>query len=360
MIPLFKVRMAAAASEIVGRTLHSGVVTQGPRVEEFEEALRTVLGASVLTVNSGTSAITLALHLSGVGPGDEVVVTPMTCTATVCPIVTRGARPVWADIDPLTGLIDPADVARKTTELTRAVVAVDFGGRPCDYAALKAAAPDIPLIVDAAHSFGATYHGEPIARCPDADYVCWSFQAIKHLTTGDGGAIRVPSGQVERAKRLRWFGLDRVPFAGLVGAREAGYKFHMNDIAASIGLANLPEAMRSVEDHRRNAAAYAMLLASCHRVVLPPPSAESSWWLYPILVDDREAFIAHMAARGVECNPVHGRADAHASFQFPAGPLPGVDYYATREVAIPVGWWLGPQEIAFVAEAVARFDGRGW
>lgn len=351
MISLFKVSMADDAAARVADVLASGYIGQGEQVERFEAALQQLLGtpAPPLTVNSCTSAIDLALHLIGLRPGDEVITTPVTCTATNSPIVNRGATPVWADVNPLTGLIDPADVARKLTPRTRAIVAVDWGGALCDYAALKKWS--VPVIQDAAHSLGAGIGG---------DYVCWSFQAIKHLTTGDGGALWCPAYDMERARLLRWYGLDRrskADFRCEQNIQEAGYKYHMNDIAASIGLANLPHVENLIGAHQFNAAEYNCRLNGAPGVVLPPWSDASSWWLYTLLVEDRAAFIAHLAERGVASSPVHARNDTHAAFHFPNGPLPGVDVFASRNVAIPVGWWLSAADRRQIIEAVRAWTG---
>ena len=159
--------------------MYSGQVGQGPRVEEFEAALAPVLGnRNVLAVNSGTSALQLALRLAGVR-GGSVVTTPMTCAATVLPVLAEGARPVWADIDPATGNIDPLDAERKLAPDTRAVLAVHWGGQPCDMGALMGlgARHGVPVIVDAAHALGASWAGEP-AGSPAADVTCFSLQAI--------------------------------------------------------------------------------------------------------------------------------------------------------------------------------------
>lgn len=338
MIPLFKVAMSPEASARVAEVLRSGYIGQGGMVEAFEQALMDLLDVPrpPLTTNSCTSAIDLALHLIGVGPGDEVITTPMTCTATNSPIVTRGAIPVWADVDPLTGLIDPADVARKITRKTRAIMAVDWGGALCDYAALKKWG--VPVIQDAAH------HLSP----PQGDYVCWSFQAIKFLTCGDGGALWCPPEQMERARLLRWYGLDRrskADFRCEQNIVEVGYKYHMNDIAAAIGLANIGAAKELIGKHRENAAYYDQAFGR-------PWDYRSAWWLYTLLVEDRPGFIAHMTERGVACSPVHARNDTHAAFHFPNGPLPGADYFASRNVAIPVGWWLSADDRRHVIEAV--------
>lgn len=366
-IPLFKVFMADDAPARVAEVLQSGYIGQGPKVDAFEAALERefVSDGPILTVNSCTAALDLALHLCDVGPGDYVLSTPMTCTATNGVIVRRGARIIWADVDPVTGLLSPESVKRRMWDAPRkpkAIMAVDWGGRACDYHALRQAAPNVPIIEDAAHAPLAQYHGRPIAYM-GGDYVCWSFQAIKHLTTGDGGALKVPAEQVERARLLRWYGLDRTKgdsFRCSQDIAEVGYKYHLNDIAAAIGLTNLPHLADVVYRHRQNARLYHEAFAELPLAsgVLPPPTDPgSSWWLYTLLVPERDTFIAHLASRGIAASPVHARNDRHPGFSGPSaeGALPGVDVFAAHEVAIPVGWWLSDQDRWRVIDAVREW-----
>jgi perosamine synthetase len=347
MIRLFKVAMNPAAKYEVAEVLQSGFIGQGPKVEEFEQAFGHLVDAPYppLSTNSCTSALDLALHLIGVGRYDQVISTPMTCTATNGVIVNRRASIVWADVHPETGLISAEDVERKITPRTKAIMAVDWGGRPCDYEHLKSFG--IPVIEDAAHSLLAKIDGESIAR-RGGDYVAWSFQAIKHLTTGDGGALLAPPEQMERARLLRWYGLDRrssESFRCSQDIEEAGFKYHMNDIAAAIGLANLELARQNVYAHRLNASTYSEVLSA-------EEDWESSWWLYTVLVDDRDHFIREMAERGIEASPVHSRNDHHRAFRFDSGPLPGVDYFASHEVAVPVGWWLDEDDLERICDGL--------
>jgi perosamine synthetase len=203
VIDLFRPFMSGQAKAAVAETLTPDKLTgrlyigEGPRSDEFEAAFTNYVRAphDVVLTNSCTSALDLAAQLCGVGLGSEVITTPMTCTATNGVLANRGARIVWADVDPITGLIDPMDVARKITPKTRAIMAVDWAGRSCDYATLRHFAETarhgglfnpIPIIQDAAHHLGVD-----LSR-PHGDYVCWSFQAIKHMTTGDGGALLTP------------------------------------------------------------------------------------------------------------------------------------------------------------------------
>jgi dTDP-4-amino-4,6-dideoxygalactose transaminase len=360
VIPLFKVLMSPDAPARVKETLESGYIGQGKKCEEFEAALEEAYGQRVLMTNSCTSAIDLALHLCGVGQGDEVITTPVTCTATNTHIVLRGARPVWADVDPVTGLIDPKDVEREVTRRTRAIIAVDFGGRSCDYLGLRKVARKfaVYLIQDAAHR-GPLPIGEDDRI---GTHTVWSYQAIKFLTTGDGGGLSVIKDHFDRAKLLRWFGLDRdksESFRCSQDIEEAGYKYQSNDIAASIGLANLERAKQAVLIHQANAKFYCEAfksLSMAARGFLQVPSFDPTchYWLFPVLVEGgrQQEFIAHMAKNDIAASPVHARNDKHTAFNFPNGPLPGVDEFCSREVCIPVGWWLTEKDRDQIVQAV--------
>ena len=362
MIPLFKVAMSPDVLEPVAATLMSGYIGQGPRVDEFEAALVPWFGAPhVLTVNSGTSAIHLALRLAGVEAGDEVISTPMTCTATNEPILERGAKIVWADIDPLTANIDPADVERKITPKTKAIVVVHWGGYPCDLSELQAIAQrhGLKLIEDAAHAFGSRYKDAPIGS--HGDFVCFSFQAIKHLTTVDGGALVCRSPEdYRRGKLLRWYGIDRETprrdFRCEEDIVDYGYKFHMNDVCATIGLAQLNHIAEILAKHRANAKYFDEQLVDVPgmRRLRYKNDRQSAYWLYTILVERRIEFMAKMAEAGVTVSQVHARNDKHTMVRHFAMPLPGVDAFVAEQVSIPVGWWLTAEERAHVAASVRR------
>lgn len=353
-IPLFKVFMASDVQDYVMPVIQSGYIGQGAKVDEFEKQFEQLIDAprDVISVNSCTSALDLALHLIGVGPGDEVITTPQTCTATNGVIVNRGARPVWADIDPTTGNIDPSSIRKLITKKTKAIMAVDWGGLPSDYSALKSFG--FPVIEDAAHSLLATINGQSIAKS-GGDYVCWSFQAIKHLTTTDGGALLAPIGQVDRARLLRWYGLNRrskASFRCEQNIQEVGYKYHMNDVAAAVGLANISHMPRIVNAHRENARIYCDRLRDVLGVHVPTWTNESSWWLYTIRVSDRDAFMKFMSERDIDTSPVHARNDKHSAFNFYNGKLPGVTDFSSWAVAIPVGWWMSKEDIERVVCAI--------
>jgi len=353
-IPLFKVRMSMAAHESVGAVLKSGYIAEGPKVVAFEQELgKRFENDSLVVVNSATSALHLAMHLIGIGPGDEVITTAQTCIATNVAILHFGATPVFVDVDPLTGNICAQDVEDNLTAKTKAIIAVDWGGRPCDYRALRS--HGLPVIEDAAHALGTTYDGGHVAQ-KGGDYVVFSFQAIKHLTCGDGGALVVPRDQLERARKLRWFGLDRqtkMRFRFAQDVAEVGYKFHLNDIHAAIGLANLPGTEDALIKHRENAYRLHQALKDCAGITVPKYDARSSYWLFTILVNDPIDFIDKMAEKGIECSPAHTRNDVNTAFQGArkSKKLEGLEHFSKHQVSIPVGWWLTQNDIRLIVDA---------
>lgn len=356
MIPLFKVFMAGDVLDFLTPVLFSGYIGEGEKTKEFEEEIAMFIGnQNVVCTSSGTSALTIALRLAGVGYRDEVITTPMTCLATNMAILSLGAIPIWADI--LTdGTIDPKDVEMKITKRTKAIMCVDWGGLPCKLDELDFG---FPVIEDACQSLGGTYRGVPVGN--SADYVCFSFQAIKHISTADGGAIVIRDPEkVKEARLMKWFGLDRTTSTAMRCLQDPpmwGYKAQMNDILAAIGLANirwLPEILLKTKS---NADFYNFELRKAKNVLLPPldPDRESSYWLYTILVTDADKFIEYMGKAGIECSKAHTRNDDKTIFQPYRLPLPGTDYFDSHHVCIPVGWWLSETDLSYIVEVIKRY-----
>jgi dTDP-4-amino-4,6-dideoxygalactose transaminase len=367
MIPLFKVHMPEAVMGPLREVLLSGYIGQGKKVDEFEAALvKRVGNPRCLTLNNGTSGLHLALRLSGVGPGKNVVTTPMTCTATNEPILANGADIKWADINPMTGEIDPDDVVRKVDAKTAAIICVHWGGYPCDLASLNVIAfkYGIPLIEDAAHAFGASYRGKPIGSV--SDFTMFSFQAIKHLTTVDGGLLTCRmDDDYRRGKLLRWYGICREGRSGFrcePDIKEYGYKFHMNDVCATIGIVQLSYVDGILARHRDNARYYDMELADVFGVEPLAYDKErmSAYWLYTILVDGGvKEFEEFMGGKGVQVSPVHKRNDVHTMMvRFRDDHLPGVDEFERRQVSIPVGWWVTDEDRKTIADAIKEWSVR--
>ena len=380
MIPLFKVAMADEAADRVSETLRSGFIGQGPRVEEFETELKRRIGnPRVLTLNSGTSALHLALHLlrkadpargwPGLGPDDEVLTTPLTCTATNWPILANGLKLKWVDVNPNNLNMDPDDLAAQLSPRTRAIMLVHWGGYPVDLDRVRAV-QDLaqerygvrpPVIEDGAHAWASTYKGQPLGNHGNA--CTFSFQAIKHLTCGDGGALVLPDeANYRRGKLIRWYGIDRETerkdFRCEADIPEWGFKFHMNDISAAIGLENLRIVDRVIARHRANAHFYNERLRDVPgvRLLEDEPDRESSYWLYTIRVERRDDFNRKMTDAGIMVSRVHERNDLHSCAREFRRPLPQLEAVVKDMICIPVGWWVTDEQRDFIAETIRK----GW
>jgi len=346
-------------------TLHSGYITQGPKVEEFEGRVASFLGTdNVVALNSGTSALTLALRLADTKPGDEVISTAMTCTATNLPVLNCGATLLFADVDPISGNISPESIEKLITKKTKAILFVDWGGMPADLHEIVsiAKAHNLKVIEDAAHAFGAEYEGKKIGTI--ADFTCFSLQAIKHITTGDGGILTCKDTKdYERAKVLRWFGIDRSKL-GLdtridQDITEPGYKFHMNDLSATIGIAQMDYIDRIIQSHRKNAAYFDQHLDKYFVRQSEGTDRKSAWWLYTLLLPsmkERDEFKVFAMKKFIQANQVHKRNDEYTIFKdVKHKKLTGVDYFADRMVCIPVHWGLSDHDLKAIVDMCNAF-----
>ena len=356
MIPLFKVGMSEKASERVAEVLASGFIGQGKVVEEFEDALWKELKTKTrpVTVNSCTSAIDLALELIGVGPGDEIIATPQTCFASNVHIIHRKARIRWADIDPITGLMDPGSVKKLLTNKTKAIVAVNWAGKFADYGTLKTFG--VPVIEDAAHCWDI-FLDKDVVR---GDYICYSFQAIKFLTTADGGILICPQEKEAQARILRWYGLDRTKnesFRCTQNITNVGFKYHMNDVNASIGMANIIEAHYSVKASRMNAYDYIERVKN-PLLTLPEWDDTCSYWLFSMHVKAglKDHFTKYLADNGIASSPVHFRNDRYdTTIHFAEGPLPGVNSFTETQICIPNGFWVSREEVEHIIKVLNEY-----
>jgi perosamine synthetase len=343
------------------KVLYSGYVTQGPQVDKFEQQISKYLGTPfVATVNCGTSALHLALDFCDVNPGDEVISTPMTCTATNWPILAHHAKIVWADIDPDIGNIDPQSIKKSITKKTKAIMVVDWGGYPCDIDAIRKVAKGIPIIQDSAHAFGAEYKGKKVGTV--ADFTCFSFQAIKHLTTIDGGALCTRRKMFHRKAVLRRaLGIDRKnrskDYRLEKDIFDWGYKFNMNDVAAAIGIANFKHTKKILKKHRENGAYFRDQFKDLPKIELveEDKGSISSYWIFTMKVEDPEHFSDYMKKHNVMASQVHRRNDNHPLTRPYKKHLPGVDEFAKHMVCIPVGWWVSRKEREYIAKLVKKY-----
>lgn len=357
-LSMFKPYVNQKAIDLVAETLSSGWIGEGPKVQEFERRLGELLETAYpIAVNTGTAALHLALKLAGVDPGDEVITTAQTMLATSQAILASGAAPVYADVEYLTGNIEAADIAARITPRTRAVLCVDWGGYPCDYDAIATIARQHNLIIieDAAHAIGASYHGKAVGSL--VPFTCFSFQAIKHLTTGDGGLLCVSNEEdYHRAVRLRWYGIDRfqrVP--SILGepvwnVTELGYKYHMNDIAASIGLGNLEDFPRQLQRRRDIAATYQQRLRDVPGITVfqRADDRKSADWLYSIHVERREDFCRMMQSHGINVSVVHLRIDRNDICGGERRDLPNLDRFTDTHISLPLHPFLTDDDVDYI------------
>lgn len=363
---LFHTHVSEESIQLAADVLRSGFLNQGPMVDRFEQELATQLGwLNPVTVNSCTTAIHLALVLEGVGAGDEVILPPQTFIATGLAVLMTGAKPVFADIDE-NGNVLAASVRKKITGKTKAVIAVHWGGTPCEIEDVvnEAYAYNLPVIEDAAHALGAWFMGMPVGS-GHSDYACFSFQSIKTLTCGDGGALCVANTyKAQEARRRRWFGIDKKEMKRTeLGDRdydvtELGFKYHMNDLAAAVGLGNLHSLPSRLSLRTLNASYYRDKLGRVPGLRLPnvPAHVAPAWWLFTVKVHDRNNFVRAMTSRGVPCSVVDRRIDKNSVFGGPTPDLPGVEYFDAHQVSLPVHEGLTDDEVRKVADAVLK----GW
>lgn len=365
-IPLFKVFLPPR-EELMPRLeeiLYSGQISEGPPVAEFERRFGGYIGSpAVLSFYSGTAALHGALALAGVRPGDEVISTAMTAEPTNMAILHAGGKIVWADVDPANGNLSAASVADTITPRTRAVVVVHYGGIPASIDALRAVAAshNIPLIEDAAHALGARYAGRPIGT--HSEFVMFSLQAIKHMTTVDGGMLACNGAAdmpalLSRGRRFRWFGIDRDASRTEVDVAEVGYKYHMNNVAATIGMVQLDHISSVIARHIANGKYFDSALRNIRGLDLCrwEECAEPSYWFYTVLSDERDKLSRHLAAHGIASSQAHKRNDLHTVFAGSRCELPGLDEFYRRMIHIPCGWWLDDERREYIVDVIRR----GW
>ena len=237
-VTLFYPYISPKTSVNLNKILKSRWIGQGPMVEKFEKKFKAKFAKNnyAIATGSGTDALHLAYILAGIKKNDEVIAPVFTCTATNIPLLYIGAKIKFADIDPNTMNISIESVKKLLTKKTKAIIIVHYGGLPCDMDELKNLAKknNIPIIEDAAHALGAKYKNKNIGNI--SDFTIFSFQAIKHITTGDGGMLTINNKSLlAKAKRIRWFGIDREKKQQGIWSndiKEIGYKYQMTDIAA--------------------------------------------------------------------------------------------------------------------------------
>jgi perosamine synthetase len=365
-IVLFHPHIPKKAIANVTKVLKTRWIGQGPRVAEFETefAQRFAGKGTALAVGSGTDALHLAYILAGLQPGDEVITPVFTCTATNIPFLYMGVKIVFADIEPDTLNIDINHVRKLITPKTKAIVCVHYGGLPCDMDELWEIGKqhNIRIIEDAAHALGATYKGKYIGEV--SDFVMYSFQAIKHLTTGDGGMLVVQCPKlVEKGKRVRWFGIDRAAKQNGIWENditEIGYKYQMTDISAAIGLAGLEEFDAMLAHRKKLWAAYKKELknmAGIQLIGINYTDRKHAAWLCTVIVENRERLMQKLRAHGIESSQVHYRNDRYSIFGGRLeGAFPNMDSLEDNYLVLPLHTKMKVKDVTRICKVLAE----GW
>ena len=366
MIPFFITHISKDAPNRIQKVLESTFLSEGRLVREFEESLERRLSIpKAVSVNSGTSALHLGLVCGGIDEGDEVILPSQTFIASGLTILQQKAKPVFADINYETGNIDPSSIRSKITDRTKAIMPVHWAGYPCDMIEIQAIADEagIWVIEDAAHALGAMYNGHAIGSL--SRFSAFSFQAIKHITTGDGGLLACSDLEdASTARQKRWFGIDREKSSpSTLGEREydvntLGFKYHLNDYSAALGLANLADLDWILARRRQIAAKYRTELAQVGGVTLfeLTNDRDSAWWLFSMHVENRMDFIRALSNRGIPASVVHQGIHKNSIFLQKNADLPNQLRFDEDQVSIPIHQGLSDEDVEYIIDAINK----GW
>jgi perosamine synthetase len=354
----------------VVEALRSGWLTTGPAVSQFESDLESVVGAPVAVLSSGTAALHAAYDAADVGPGTELITTPLTFVATAAMAVHLGAKVVFVDVDDETLSIDPGLAAAAITERTRVVSPVDYAGHPADLEPLLTAihAGGGLLVEDASHALGATYQEKPVGSI--ADMTIFSFHPVKAITTGEGGAVAsLDERLLEKVKRFRNHGMVREPESHVIQGQGAwhqevqhlGLNYRLPDPLAALGSSQLTKLKRFIEERTRLAERYSRILAGVDGVRLPiaRPGVTHAWHLYPvrILGGRRRLVFDHLRAQGIGVQvhylPVH-RHPVFASMGYRQGTCPIAEAAYEELISLPLFPRMNEDDQGRIVEELLR------
>ena len=366
-IVMFYPHVSQLAKKAVMEVLDTRWIGQGPKVKLFEESFSKKFASKLpaIAVGSGTDALHLSYILAGLKPGDEVIAPVFTCTATNIPFLYMGIKILFADIDRNTMNIDVNHVDQLMNKNVKAIVCVHYGGLPCEMDELEIIANkwNIPIIEDAAHAVGAKYKGLTIGSI--SDFTMFSFQAIKHITTGDGGMLIVKNKElIDKAERVRWFGIDRkAKQAGIWenDITEIGYKYQMTDIAAAMGISSLQEFDEVSALRKKLFQVYSAELSGYDRVQIVGndfSDREHAAWLFTIIVEDRFRLQEKLRENKIESNQVHFRNDRYSIFNdFSRGKeFPNMDLIEDKYLVLPLHTMMNENDVRRICSIIKS----GW
>ena len=374
MIPYGRQWIDEQDIEAVVKVLRSDWLTTGPMVEAFEESVAEFAGAKyAVAVSSGTAALHAAMSAVGVGPGDEVIIPPITFAATGNAVVFQGGTPVFADVNPDTLLIDPTKIVAKITPRTKAIVAVDYAGQPCDYDALRAIADrhDLVLVADACHALGAEYKGRKVGTL--ADLSVFSFYPVKHITTGEGGMVLANDTKfIAKMRRFRNHGIatDYHQRSELgtwyYEMVDLGYNYRISDFQCALGLSQLRKLPHWIARRQEIAKRYHEAIASISAVnpLCVSPEVFHAYHLYVIRLDldqlkaDRATIFTVLRHEGIGVNVHYIPVHLHPFYRmcFGTGPqlCPVAEATYEQILSLPIFPAMTDQDIAHVIAAVRK------
>ncbi len=361
----------------VVKVLRSDWLTTGPMVERFERAVADFVGAKhAVAVSSGTAALHAAMYAASIGPGDEVILPPMTFVATANAVLYQGGTPVFADVDPGTLLLDPAAVEKKITPRTKAIIAVDYAGHPCDYDALRQIADrrGLILIADSCHSLGAAYKGRKIGTL--ADLTVFSFHPVKAITTGEGGmAVTNDRGLAERMRRFRNHGLtanhrERAAMGTWQYEMEdLGYNYRLTDFQCVLGLSQLQKLPAWISRRREIARRYDQALAETpvFKPLRVHPEVSHAYHLYVIRQErgdsgmNRGSLFQFLRKEGIAVNVHYLPVHLHPFYRRRLGTGPGLCPRAEEAyehiLSLPLFPAMRPEDISKVITSLQKAEG---
>ena len=352
------------AVNAIKKVLSGRWIGQGPLVDKLEIIFSKRFGNNMpsVAVGSGTDALHLSYILAGIKKGDEIICPVFTCTATNIPLLYIGAKIKFADIDPKTFNIDIDSVKRLITKKTKAIVFVNYGGLPCNLSELKKIAKKNKLILiqDAAQSLGATYENKPITSF--ADFTIFSFQAIKQISSGDGGMLVIKNKKLlKKARRIRWFGIDRLAKQGGTwenDIREVGYKYQMTDLGAALLLESIKEFKKIDNCRKLIFNTYKKILKKNTNVTIVDSNDVKghAHWLFTILIDKKDLLQKKLRDKLIETNQVHFRNDRYSIFKkfIKNQKFKNMDAVEDKYLVLPVHTKMTVSDARYIAEQINK------
>ena len=366
-IQLYRPGFPEEAGEQFIATIRSGQIASGSKVSEFEKELGSrIANPEIVATHDISTSLAMVLSMAGVGPGDEVLCSPMACLATNMPVLNLGARVRWCDIDPETGTMDPEHLEKRIRHSCKALLIYHWAGSPANLTALYeiAARHGLPVIEDASEALGAGWGGRALGAT-GSYCTLFSFGAIRQLTSIEGAAMAFSNVEnTDQARRLRKYGIDLNTFRDADGEispdsdiKTPGWFNQMNNVEATVGVLQLQKRWGAVESYRSNGLLLEKTLCAIPGVkpLKVPAPAEPSYFVLTLRVENPREWIRHLKQRGIHASQVHLRNDLYSCFGVDAVNLQGVTEFSRHCMAVPCGWWVGEEERSRIIQAFMEY-----